>query len=73
MGELNQWEYQVRVLGTYWNAANPEAVEETLNDWGEGGWEVIAAYPASSGSKVTFIARRPLAPATRRRRSWPEY
>jgi hypothetical protein len=73
MGEINQWEYQVQVLGSYWNAAKPEDVEDTLNTWGETGWEVIAAVPASSGSKVTFIARRPLTSTARRRRSRPEY
>ena len=73
MGEINQWEYQTRVLGTYWTAAKPEDIEDFLNTWGDAGWEVFTAYPASSGSKVTFIARRPLTPSTRRRRSWPEY
>lgn len=71
MNEITKWEYRAQSLGSFWSEAKDEQIEATLNEWGEEGWEVVAAYPAHGGNKVVFIAKRPLTIATRRRRTWP--
>jgi hypothetical protein len=48
-----------------------EHIQETLNEWGAGGWEAFAVYTPSGSGKVTLVAKRPLSVNERRRRSMP--
>lgn len=36
-----QWEYKVVKVKN----EDPKALERSLDDWGEAGWELVAAYP----------------------------
>jgi hypothetical protein len=36
-----RWEYKVVKL----NSDDPKSLERSLDDWGEAGWELVAAYP----------------------------
>jgi len=69
MSESTPWEYRVKSIGRFWGTKDEE-IEALLNEWGEQGWEAVAAC-VSSSDKVTIIAKRPLTLATRRRRSMP--
>lgn len=71
MPETNQWEYRVQTIGSVFGTKD-EQIEALLNEWGQEGWEATQVYTPSQSSKVTIVARRPLTPSARRRRSWPE-
>jgi len=71
MAEITRWEYRLETFSTFWSRTKDEELQATLDDRGEEGWEVIGMYLASSGEKVTFVAKRLLTSATRRQRSWP--
>ncbi len=66
-----QWEYRVETLGTFWNGPKDEALENLLDEIGEEGWEVFSIENPTNSNKVRIVAKRPLDPSTRRRRSWP--
>jgi hypothetical protein len=71
MTESNQWEYRIQTVGSTFSQPKDEDLETLLNEWGEEGWEVIAAQNQESTNKVRIIAKRPLSRSTRRSRSWP--
>jgi hypothetical protein len=71
MDEATQWEYHVVSAGSFWTAPSDEQMEVLLSELGQEGWEVFSTFPAHNTSKITFVARRPLTSAVRRRRSWP--
>ena len=71
MGELQQWEYRVDIVGSTLSTMKNEALEALLNEWGEEGWEVIAVFLLEHSSKMRLVAKRPLGLTSRRRRSWP--
>ena len=48
-----------------------EIIEATLNEWGEGGWEVTHVYTPEGSGNVTIVAKRPLTREIRRARSMP--
>lgn len=54
-------------------AQKNEAIEATLNEWGEEGWEVTHVYTPEGSGKVTLIAKRQLTRETVRQRSIPQY
>ena len=68
--ENKQWEYRVQTIGGIFGTKD-EAIEATLNEWGEDGWEVTHVYTPENSGKVTIVAKRPLARSTRRERSMP--
>ena len=68
--EFTKWEYRVQTIGSFFGTKD-ELIQDTLDEWGEEGWEVINAYPAGNGEKLTLIAKRPLSSAARRQRGWP--
>jgi len=71
MTEIILWEYQVITIGGVFGTKEG-MIQETLNTWGEQGWEVFHAFnPSSSGGKVTLMAKRPLTERARRQRSMP--
>ncbi|MBI1793164.1 MAG: hypothetical protein HYR70_03110 [Chloroflexi bacterium] len=68
--EIKQWEYRVQTIGGIFGTRD-EAIESTLNEWGEDGWEVTHVYTPENSGKVTIVAKRPLTRAARRERSMP--
>lgn len=70
MAEQTQWEYRVLTIGSMWGSKD-EDIAATLNEWGEEGWEALAAYTPEGSGKVTMVAKRPLTADTRRRRAMP--
>ena len=70
--EFKQWEYRVKTIGSIFGTKD-EAIEATLNEWGEEGWEVTHVYTPEGSGKVTIVAKRPLTRATLRARSMPSY
>jgi hypothetical protein len=72
MAEAIQWEYRVLTIGGALGTKD-EQIEETLNEWGEDGWEAINVYTPSGSGKVTLVAKRPLTDSQRRRRNLPTY
>ncbi len=68
--ETKQWEYRVQTIGNIFGTKD-EAIEATLNEWGEEGWEVTHVYTPEGSGKVTMVAKRPLMRSTRRERSMP--
>jgi hypothetical protein len=72
MAEPTQWEYRVLTIGSTFGTKD-ELIEETLNEWGEEGWETINVYTPSGSGKVTLVAKRPLTDRERRWRSMPTY
>ena len=71
MDEITKWEYRVQTVGGNFGTKD-EVVEDTLNAWGEDGWEAVMLYTTGGSGKVTIVAKRPLTAAARRRRSMPE-
>lgn len=69
--ELTQWEYRVQTVGAFWTGVKAEELEQTLNEWGEEGWEVITTHILENMNKINVIARRPLTRETIRLRSMP--
>jgi len=70
MTEQMLWEYQVISIGSVFGTKD-ELLQNTLNEMGEQGWEAVSVYTIGQSSKVTIVAKRPLSPTTRRRRSMP--
>jgi hypothetical protein len=69
--ELKKWEYRVQTIGGMFGTRD-EGIAETLNEWGEQGWEAIHVYTPSGSGKVTIVAKRPLTRETMRMRSMPQ-
>ena len=70
MTEQILWEYQVISVGGAFGTKD-DLVQNTLNEMGEQGWEAVSVYTIGQSPKVTIVAKRPLSPTTRRRRSMP--
>jgi hypothetical protein len=68
--ELLKWEYRVQTIGSMFGTKD-EAIESTLNEWGEEGWEVTHVYTPEGSGKVTIVAKRPQTHETTRQRSMP--
>jgi hypothetical protein len=68
--DLQKWEYRVQTIGSLFGTRD-EAIEDTLNQWGEEGWEVTHVYTPEGSGKVTIVAKRPLTRETTRQRSMP--
>jgi len=68
MAETTQWEYRVQTIGSMFGTKD-ENIAETLNEWGEEGWEAINVYTPEGSGKVTMVAKRPLTEQVRRSRS----
>ena len=71
MPETTVWEYRVQTIGSMFGTRD-ENIEDTLNEWGEEGWEAINVYTPEGSGKVTMVAKRPVASTTRRSRALPE-
>ena len=71
--EIKQWEYRVQTVGAFFSGVKADELEELLNEWGEDGWEVVAAHIVENANKINVIAKRPLTDRVRRERSRPSY
>lgn len=58
------WEYKVLTFKLGWRGFKYEEIEETLNEWGRDGWEMLNSIAPSFGSgqamEVAVILKRPL-------------
>ena len=70
MMEYTQWEYRVETIGSVFGTKD-EQIQDTLDEWGEEGWEAINVYTPTNSSKVTIVAKRPLTRTGRRLRNLP--
>lgn len=71
MEETKQWEYRVQTIGSVFGTRDKH-IQETLDAWGEEGWEAMAVYTPYGSGKVTLVAKRPLTDRARRLRSMPQ-
>jgi len=69
MPDYTQWEYKVTTFGSSWGLTKDEPIEDSLNELGEEGWEIVAAVALYG--KMRVIAKRPLIQQSRRRRHSP--
>jgi hypothetical protein len=65
-----QWEYRVVSFGG-WRGFKAEVAEQTLNELGQEGWEVVGTAQEPGGVRLVVVAKRPLTQGERRRRSYP--
>jgi hypothetical protein len=66
--EFKQWEYRVQTIGSMLGTKD-ENIEETLDTWGEEGWEAINVFTPYGSGKITIVAKRLLTERTRRMRN----
>jgi hypothetical protein len=66
--EFKQWEYRVQTIGSMLGTKD-ENIEETLDAWGEEGWEAINVFTPYGSGKITIVAKRLLTERTRRMRN----
>ncbi len=71
MAEPTQWEYRAISVGSFWSEPKDEQLENTLNELGAEGWEVVSAMTHYGNNKVRVVAKRPLSSSVRRQRDWP--
>jgi len=71
MTDRMKWEYRIQTLGSTFKQVKDEDLEALLNEWGEEGWEIIAAHSLESSSKVRLIAKRASERTVSHSRSWP--
>jgi hypothetical protein len=69
-----RWEYRVEDFGgVIKSEPKKEDFQALLNDWGEEGWEIVSAAYSTGTTRLRVIAKRPLTPAVRRRRSFSQW
>jgi hypothetical protein len=71
MAELNQWEYRVLTVGSFFKGVKDDDLEALLNQFGEEGWEVVGFRTIENSNQSQIIAKRPLDRTARRWRSMP--
>lgn len=69
--EIKQWEYRVQTIGSIFGTKD-ELIQETLDEWGEEGWEAINVFTPEGSGKITMVAKRPLTDRVRRMRNMPQ-
>jgi len=69
--EFKQWEYRVQTIGSLFGTKD-ELVQDTLDEWGEEGWEAINVFTPENSGKITIVAKRPLTERTKRMRNMPQ-
>ena len=57
MSDNKIWEYRVESFGRSLSAAKDEEIEETLNEWGKDGWQLICTHPIDD-NKIRLIVHR---------------
>jgi hypothetical protein len=69
--EFKQWEYRVQTIGSLFGTKD-DLVQDTLDEWGEEGWEAINVFTPENSGKITIVAKRPLTERTKRMRNMPQ-
>ncbi len=69
--EIKQWEYRVQTIGSLFGTKD-ELIQDTLDEWGEEGWEAINVFTPENSGKITIVAKRPLTERTKRMRTLPQ-
>jgi len=69
--EFKQWEYRVQTIGSLFGTKD-ELIQDTLDEWGEEGWEAINVFTPENSGKITIVAKRPLTERTKRMRNIPQ-
>ena len=69
--EIKQWEYRVQTIGSLFGTKD-ELVQDTLDEWGEEGWEAINVFTPENSGKITIVAKRPLTQRAKRMRNMPQ-
>jgi len=69
--EFKQWEYRVQTIGSLFGTKD-ELIQDTLDEWGEEGWEAINVFTPENSGKITIVAKRPLTERTKRMRNLPQ-
>ena len=69
--EFKQWEYRVQTIGSLFGTKD-ELIQDTLDEWGEEGWEAINIFTPENSGKITIVAKRPLTERTKRMRNMPQ-
>jgi len=67
---IKQWEYRVQTIGSLFGTRD-ELIQDTLDAWGEEGWEAINVFTPEGSGKITIVAKRPLTDRVRRMRNMP--
>ena len=70
--EMQQWEYRVQTVGSFWGGVKADELQKMLNEWGEEGWDVVSTHIIENESKINVIAKRPLTREVKRMRSIPK-
>jgi len=70
--EIKRWEYFVGTIGSLFGTKD-DVVEDSLNELGEAGWEVVSVHSPANSWKITIVAKRPLTDRARRERSRPTF
>lgn len=68
--DFKQWEYRVQTIGSIFGTKD-ELIQDTLDEWGEEGWEAINVFTPEGSGKITMVAKRPLTERARRMRNMP--
>lgn len=68
--EIKRWEYRVQTIGSLFGTKD-ELVQNTLDEWGEEGWEAINVFTPENSGKITIVAKRSLTERVRRMRTLP--
>lgn len=69
--EIKQWEYRVQTIGSIFGTKD-ELIQDTLDEWGEEGWEAINVFTPEGSGKITMVAKRPLTERIKRMRNMPQ-
>jgi hypothetical protein len=69
--EMQQWEYRVQTVGSFWGGVKADEMQKMLNEWGEEGWDVVSTHIIENESKINVIAKRPLTREVKRIRAMP--
>ena len=69
--EFKQWEYRVQTIVSLFGTKD-ELIQDTLDEWGEEGWEAINVFTPENSGKITIVAKRPLTERTKRMRNMPQ-
>jgi hypothetical protein len=72
MKAVQQWEYRVETVGSFFWGIKDEQLSQLLNDWGEEGWEIINLVHPPNYEKMRVIAKRPVDRPARRPRRWSD-
>ena len=69
--DFKQREYRVQTIGSLFGTKD-ELIQDTLDEWGEEGWEAVNVFTPENSGKITIVAKRPLTERVKRMRNLPQ-